>query len=65
MESGKIVKVDAKEYIESLQEEARKLKLALQPEQAGAQPSNENSNDPMVGFPGNSRAAEDVVDIAG
>ena len=66
MESGKIVEVDAKEYIESLKEEAWKLKLALQKEKSGGQsPSaSNNKNDPMTGLLSNNTSADDVVDIA-
>ncbi len=68
LESGKVVEVDAKEYMESLKEEARKLKLALRQEMSGGQsPSGNIENDPMAGFlPTNGGAgADDVVDIAG
>jgi len=68
LESGKVVEVDAEEYMESLKEEARKLKLALRKEQSGGQsPAGNMENDPMAGFlPNNGGAgAEDVVDIAG
>lgn len=67
MESGKIVEVDAEEYMESLKEEARKLKLALRHEKAGGQVPEDMENDPMAGLlssnPG--AASDDVVDIAG
>jgi hypothetical protein len=38
MEDGKMVQVDAKEYMESLKEEARALKEALRREKVGAAP---------------------------
>lgn len=68
MESGKIVQVDAEEYMESLKEEARKLKLALRKEKEGPAASSGNENDPMAGLlSGNlgGSGAEDVVDLAG
>jgi hypothetical protein len=68
LESGKVVEVDAEEYMENLKEEARKLKLALRREQAGGAPSATNENDPMAGLLSNNAGgggADDVVDIAG
>jgi len=67
MDDGKIVEVDAKEYMESLKEEARKLKLALRREKAGgSQPRANSENDPMASLlSSNSGAPNDVVDIAG
>lgn len=67
LDSGKIVEVDAEEYMESLKEEARKLKLALRKEKGQSLGAGNNENDPMAGFlPNNSGAgADDVVDIAG
>merc|ERR1712003_104535 len=65
LESGRVVEVDANEYMESLKEEARKLKLALRQEKAGGKPRAEkNENDPLAGTLNNSGGAEDVVDIA-
>ena len=66
MESGKIIRVDAEEYMESLKEEARKLKLALRKEKEGPA-ANSNENDPMAGLlSGNlGGGADDVVDLAG
>lgn len=66
MDSGKIVQVDAEEYMESLKEEARKLKLALRKEKEGPSASS-NENDPMAGLLSNNLGggADDVVDLAG
>lgn len=65
LESGKTVEVDASEFMESLKEEARKLKLALRQEKAGGKPlAGNNENDPLTGLLSNSGGAEDVVDIA-
>merc|ERR1719343_430527 len=52
LESGKVVEVDAKEYMDSLKEEARKLKLALRQEkgQQPPQPGGAGENDPMAGI---------------
>jgi len=67
LESGKIVEVDAEEYMESLKEEARKLKLALRKEKGQSLGTGNNENDPMAGFLQNNSGAgaDDVVDIAG
>ena len=68
MDDGKVVEVDAKEYMESLKEEARKLKLALRREKAGdPRNSSPTENDPVGGFlaGSGSNTPEDVVDIAG
>ena len=47
MEDGKIVQFDAKDYVESLKEEAKKLKEALQNEEQGGG----SSRDPMGMLP--------------
>jgi len=67
LESGKIVEVDAEEYMESLKEEARKLKLALRREKGQSPGAGNNENDPMAGFlsTNSGAGADDVVDIAG
>jgi len=67
MEGGKIVEVDANEYMKSLKEEARKLKLALRREKSGGRSSRSSENDPMVGILSNNSggASDDFADIAG
>mmetsp|Transcript_19108 Transcript_19108/g.44376 ORF Transcript_19108/g.44376 Transcript_19108/m.44376 type:complete len:587 (+) Transcript_19108:154-1914(+) len=65
LESGKVVEVDAQEYMESLMEEARKLKLALRQEK-GAPASSQGGGgetDPMAGIL--SGPQQDGTDIAG
>lgn len=65
MDDGKVVEVDAQEYMENLKEEAQKLKLALRKEQQSSSATNGDSSDPMAGlFPTNSQGAEEMVDIA-
>mmetsp|Transcript_13574 Transcript_13574/g.31715 ORF Transcript_13574/g.31715 Transcript_13574/m.31715 type:complete len:615 (+) Transcript_13574:435-2279(+) len=67
MDDGKIVVVDAKEYMENLKEEAQKLKLALRKEQEGSLPNGGNNPaDPMagLGLPNNPNGADEMVDIA-
>lgn len=65
MDDGKVVEVDAQEYMENLKEEAQKLKLALRKEQHSSSAANGESSDPMAGlFPTNSQGAEEMVDIA-
>eukprot|EP00536_Pseudo-nitzschia_multiseries_P010714 jgi/Psemu1/243150/estExt_Genewise1.C_3360041 len=67
MDDGKIVEVDAKEYMENLKEEAQKLKLALRKEQEGSLPNAGNApGDPMAGLnlPANPNGADEMVDIA-
>lgn len=71
MDDGKIVEVDAKEYMENLKEEAQKLKLALRMEKEGGAMPDDNSNsnnsqDPMAGLniPNNNGGGEAMVDIA-
>ena len=70
MDDGKIVKVDAKEYMESLKEEAQKLKLALRREKYGGSGSGEQNDNPTSGLSGvgggiGENNKNDVVDIAG
>jgi Protein of unknown function (DUF760)/EF-hand domain pair len=43
MDDGKIIKIDAKEYIKSLKDEARKLKESLRREKFGISPHEEGS----------------------
>jgi hypothetical protein len=68
MDGGKIVEVDANEYMESLKEEARKLKLALRREKSGGQSSRGSKNDLMRGILSNNNSgssSDDFADIAG
>jgi EF-hand domain pair/Protein of unknown function (DUF760) len=62
LEDGKVVDVDAKEYMENLKEEARKLKEALRREQSG--PTSDGKNDPSGLLP-NGAGAHGGADIAG
>ena len=66
LDSGKVVEVDAKEYMDSLKEEARKLKLALRREKGAAAPqAGAGENDPMAGILSGAGGGADVPDIAG
>jgi hypothetical protein len=54
LKDGKVVQVDAKEYMETLKEEARKLKEALRREKMGPDQQKErNPNDPAGLIPNN------------
>ncbi|OEU21571.1 hypothetical protein FRACYDRAFT_259918 [Fragilariopsis cylindrus CCMP1102] len=74
MDNGKIVKVDAKEYMESLKEEAQQLKLALRREKYGTSAEESDGKDPILsgdplqnqaGIGSDNNNKNDVVDIAG
>lgn len=61
MEDGKIVNVDAKEYMENLKEEARKLKEALRREQLGPSDRERGKNDPAGLLPNGSNRGADIA----
>ena len=67
MEDGKIVQVDAKEYMESLKQEAQKLKEALKREKMGPEKSQKDKfgNDPSGLLPTNVNGSSSSMDIAG
>ena len=62
MEDGKIVQFDAKDYVESLKEEAKKLKEALQKEEGGGKSS---AGDPLGMLPPGSAGSSGGVGADG
>ena len=63
MEDGKVVEVEAKEYMENLKAEARSLKEALRREQLGELPNNGDTNG-MIPNGGSSPLNGGGMDIA-